>query len=73
MRSVHLATFLLIVAALPAARAGDDPKPPAAPEKSAPADIVKGIAWQSDFDTARALAKKEGKGVLVYLTPSWFH
>jgi hypothetical protein len=80
---MRVPSLLLVLAATAAAagtaRAEDPPKPPAppaakAPEpKKAPGEVVRGIDWQTDFDAARALAAKSGKGVLVYLTPEWFH
>lgn len=30
------------------------------------------IPWQHDLSAARKLAKKEGKGLFIYMTPDWF-
>jgi hypothetical protein len=46
----------------------DDAKPDA---KGAAAE-AKLLTWSSDYDAAKALAAKEKKGLLVYLTPDWF-
>ncbi|MHC4923581.1 MAG: hypothetical protein ACYTG4_05820 [Planctomycetota bacterium] len=46
-----------------AAHAGDD----------AEAKTDEGIAWTKDYEAAKAQAEKEGKGLLIYLTPDWFN
>ncbi len=42
-------------------------------EDDAAAKADGGIAWTKDYEAARAQAEKEGKGLLVYLTPDWFN
>ncbi|MCK6480892.1 MAG: thioredoxin family protein [Planctomycetes bacterium] len=72
------ALALAAAAALaPAAPAAEDPPPPPAPagEAAPPAAPAPAeIAWETDFAAARAKAAKEGRGLLVYLTPDpeWF-
>lgn len=68
---MRVLAFAAVVACFfgPAAFADDPPKPeaPAAAEAT-----PTGIEWLHDYDAAKEQAKAEKKGVLVYLTPSWF-
>jgi hypothetical protein len=70
MRRTRTLVAALALASL-AAYAGpvraDDGKPDAKPAADA-----KILTWSSDYDAAKALAAKEKKGLLVYLTPDWF-
>ena len=63
-----LAPALVALALLGSAgtvQAGEEPE-------TKPAAAESGIAWQKDYDAAKAQAAKEKKGLLVYLTPDWF-
>lgn len=60
------ARLLLLVSALALATQ-------ARAEEDAPEAEANGIPWVRDHAEAREQAKKEGKGILAYLTPSWFH
>jgi hypothetical protein len=67
VKSVVTALALAALAWAAAPALAEDPAP-AAP----PADAAKLLTWVKDYDAAKAQAKKEGKGLFVYLTPDWF-
>ncbi len=55
-----------------AAAAQDAPAAPPAPAAPEAAPDSSPIPWEKDYAAAKEKAAKEGKGVLVYLTPDWF-
>jgi hypothetical protein len=68
MKKIVLAASALACVFGAASARADDAKPDA---KGAAAE-AKLLTWSSDYDAAKALAAKEKKGLLVYLTPDWF-